>query len=81
MSPNGDGRNDAWRVISRNMAELQVDIFNRWGTLIERVDGINDTWAPKDLSTGTYYYRLLATGLDGEVYNREGQITVLSSEN
>jgi gliding motility-associated-like protein len=81
ISPNGDGRNDMWRVISRNMAGLQVDIFNRWGTLIERVDGINDTWAPKDVSSGTYYYRLLATGLDGEVYNREGQITVLTSEN
>jgi gliding motility-associated-like protein len=81
VSPNGDGSNDAWRVVTRNMADMQVDIFNRWGTLIEQVDGINDTWDPKDVSAGTYYYRLLATGLDGEVYNREGQITVLISEN
>jgi hypothetical protein len=49
--------------------------------LIEHVDGINDTWDPKEVSAGTYYYRLLATGLDGESYNREGQITVLTSEN
>ena len=81
VSANGDGKNDTWRVISRNMAELQVDIFNRWGNLIERVDGVNDLWAPKDVSAGTYYYRLLAVGLDGELYNREGQITVLTSEN
>jgi gliding motility-associated-like protein len=81
VSPNGDGKNDTWRVITRNMAEMQVDIFNRWGTLIEQVDGIYDSWDPKDVSAGTYYYRLTATGLDGELYNRDGQITVLTSEN
>jgi len=81
VSANGDGKNDEWRIISRNMADLKVDIFNRWGTLIERVDGINDSWAPKDVSAGTYYYRLMAVGLDGELYKREGQITVLTSEN
>jgi gliding motility-associated-like protein len=81
VSPNGDGKNDTWRVITRNMSEMQVDIFNRWGTLIQQVDGINDSWDAKDVSAGTYYYRLIATGLDGELYNRDGQITVLTSEN
>jgi gliding motility-associated-like protein len=81
VSVNGDGKNDTWRVLSRNMAEMKVDIFNRWGNLIERVDGINDSWDPKEVASGTYFYRLLAVGLDGELYNREGEITVLSSEN
>ncbi len=81
VSVNGDGKNDTWRVLSRNMAEMKVDIFNRWGNLIERVDGINDSWNPKEVSPGVYYYRMLAVGLDGELYNREGEITVLSFEN
>jgi gliding motility-associated-like protein len=81
VSANGDGKNDTWRVISRNMGEMQVDIFNRWGNLIEQLNGISDYWDPQDVSAGTYYYRLLAVGLDGELYNREGQITVLTSEN
>lgn len=80
VTPNGDGKNDTWRVETRNMDDLQVDIFTRWGTAVDQLDGINDRWDPKDFSSGTYYYKLIATGLDGESYNREGYITVLRSE-
>jgi gliding motility-associated-like protein len=81
VTPNGDGKNDTWRIETRNMAELHVDIYNRWGVKIYELHGISDRWQPEAHSTGTYFYRLLATGLDGEAYNREGHITVLSSEN
>jgi gliding motility-associated-like protein len=80
VTPNGDGRNDTWRVETRNMEGLQVDIFNRWGVAVDHLDGINDRWDPKGLSSGTYYYKLIATGLDGEGYNREGNITVVRTE-
>jgi gliding motility-associated-like protein len=81
VSPNGDGKNDIWRVETRNMDTMRVDIFNRWGALVQTLEGINASWSPRYMSTGTYYFRLLATGLDGETYNREGHITVLISEN
>jgi gliding motility-associated-like protein len=80
VTPNGDGKNDTWRVETRNMDDLHVDIFTRWGMPVDQLDGINDRWDPKDFSSGTYYYKLIATGLDGESYNREGYITVLRSE-
>ena len=80
VTPNGDGRNDTWLVETRNMDDLQIDIFNRWGRPVDHLDGIDDRWDPKEFSSGTYYYKLVATGLDGEGYNREGNITVVRSE-
>jgi gliding motility-associated-like protein len=81
VSPNGDGKNDVWRLETRNMETMHVDIFNRWGVKVEELDGIDDKWSPDAFATGTYYFHLFATGLDGEAYNREGHITVLCSEN
>ena len=81
VTPNGDGKNDTWRLETRNMDEVHVDIFNRWGVKVKELNGVADRWQPDEQATGTYYYRVIATGLDGESYNREGHITVLSSEN
>lgn len=81
VTPNGDTKNDSWWVKTQNMEQLHVDIFNRWGNLVGVLEGINDKWNPDDAAAGSYYYRLTALGLDGETYNREGQFTVLQSDN
>lgn len=80
VTPNDDGKNDTWRIETRNMEEMHVDIFNRWGVLVGQLDGINDKWDANESSSGTYYFKLIATGLDGEGYNREGYFTVLRPE-
>ena len=80
VTQDGDDKNDVWWVKTQNMKDLHVDIFNRWGQGVGTIDGINDRWDPSDFSAGTYYFRLLATGLDGEEYNREGSFTVLKPE-
>jgi hypothetical protein len=80
VTADGDDKNDFWWVKTQNMKDLHVDIFNRWGEIVGVLDGINDRWNPSDFSAGTYYYRLLASGLDGEEYNREGNFTVLKPE-
>ena len=80
VTPNDDGKNDTWRIETRNMEEMHVDIFNRWGVLVGQLHGINDKWDANESSSGTYYFKLIATGLDGEGYNREGYFTVLRPE-
>ena len=65
LSPNGDGQNDTW--ILQNIAqypELEVKIFNRWGTLVyEAQPYLNDWngWSIKGspegpLPAATYFY-------------------------
>jgi hypothetical protein len=80
VTPNGDMLNDAWRVKTQNMKELDADILNRWGTRVGGLHGVLDEWLPEDNPDGTYYYRLSALGLDGEGYNQEGSFIILRSE-
>lgn len=62
FSPNGDGVNEFF-VIDRieNFPDAQINIFNRWGTLIFESDpGYTTPWDGtfngKTLTVGTYYY-------------------------
>ena len=43
--PNGDGINDVfWPVINGDLAEYELDIFDRWGELIFRTQAPNEGW-------------------------------------
>ena len=82
FSPNGDGQNDSFHLVSTGLSSLQVDIYNRWGqhvAMIERPDGAwNGTVAGGDrVSAGTYFYHLLAAGFDGKQYDLAGSLTLL----
>lgn len=64
ITPNGDGFNDTWRVIfDEELLEypnLEVEIFNRWGSLIYHAKPYKNNWDGRhngtELPTGTYYY-------------------------
>jgi len=82
FSPNGDGRNDAFRVVSEGLSSLNVEICDRWGTLVAVIDHPDKEWDGRaanggHASEGTYFYRLLASGLDGRSYELIGSLTLL----
>lgn len=64
ITPNGDGFNDSWRVVfDEELLEypnLEVEIFNRWGSLIYHAKPYKNNWDGRhngtELPTGTYYY-------------------------
>lgn len=63
ISPNGDGRNDAFRIEGlQKYPNNTLLIFNRWGNEVLNVKKYqNDwqgTWNNKDLPDGTYFYLL-----------------------
>jgi len=79
ISPNTDGKNDAW--IIKNIAALpetrdnKVTIFNRWGSKVFEVEnynnddrvfkGLNDNG--NELPSGTYFYKILfSSGREAE---------------
>jgi gliding motility-associated-like protein len=80
VSMGGNGKNDTFRILTQNMAEMKVIIFDRWGRRVGALERPNDQWNPKLEGTGTYFYSVQALGLDDERYNFDGWFTVLEDE-
>jgi len=82
FSPNGDGINDEFFIVTSGMRTLNCDIFNRWGQLVYTLLGPNHKWDGimnngNRASEGTYYYILTATGFDGKTYDAKGPLTLV----
>lgn len=82
FSPNGDGINDNFGIITTGIKTLNCDIFNRWGTKITSLTAPSQLWDGKtsngsDATEGTYYYMLTAKGYDGKDYTYQGPLTLV----
>jgi gliding motility-associated-like protein len=64
ISPNGDGKNDYWRLdfIDVYFKNAEIEIFNRWGESIFRSTGYSNAWdgtyRGEPLPVGAYYYTM-----------------------
>ncbi len=83
VTPNGDGIND--RFVIQNLVNGMgypvnaLDIYNKWGTRVYHKENITrdeDFWDPKDLPSGTYFYRFSAKGYNGNI-EHNGAIEVV----
>ena len=68
FTPNGDGKNDEFRVLYRSLKEFHCYVYNRWGKLVyESTDpakGWDGTINGKPAAEGAYYYVIRALGTD-----------------
>ena len=84
FTPNGDGRNDLFRIITDNPNVHSVNLFvyNRWGQQIHLSHGSSDGWDGtvngKDSETATYFWmlRYKVLGSD-EVFFRKGDVQLI----
>ncbi|MFN3850257.1 MAG: gliding motility-associated C-terminal domain-containing protein [Spirosomataceae bacterium] len=90
FSPNGDGVNDSWKLITNGTVTLEsCEIYNRWGHLVYKESDksnalIKDGWDGKSnqgirfgtegLPDGTYYYVIK---VQGENESRIGYLTLI----
>lgn len=70
FTPNNDGINDVWFVVSTCAKSYKCSIFNRWGTKLIDLTAINEGW------NGTYKGELVPDGiyvyvLELETYGHE----------
>jgi len=82
ITPNGDRQNDILTVTTANLATFNMQIFNRWGQKMSELTRANQSWDARTLSgemvsEGTYFYVLVAEGLDGKHYDLSGHLTVM----
>ena len=68
FTPNGDGKNDEFRVAYRSLKEFHCWVYNRWGKLVyEWTDpskGWDGTINGRPAAEGAYYYVVRALGTD-----------------
>jgi gliding motility-associated-like protein len=83
FTPNGDKVNDVFRLIASSLKEVNITIYDRWGTKVYEVssetgnfgwDGKNQ--AGKDCAPGTYFYVIKASGKDGQEFDTKGNVSL-----
>lgn len=77
FTPNGDGENDVFKVISKNIKTFDCKIYNRWGTQVAELKNASESWDGKNATAGVYYYIILAEGVDGKKYEEKGFVEVV----
>jgi len=83
FSPNGDGRNDVFRLIGTDIGYLEsFRIENRWGQLVFETVDPSHGWDGKlggvDQEVGTYYYYIKYKCADGtNVLQQKGDLTLI----
>ncbi len=77
VTPNGDGKNDVFKVRYKQIKSYHIEIYNRWGAKVFESDDPNETWDPIKEQDGVYYYLLVCEGRFGTNYNRRGNITIM----
>ena len=79
FTPNGDGRNDEFRVMYRSIVEFDCWVYNRWGKLVyhwtDPAKGWDGTINGHPAAEGAYYYVIRAKGADADVNGKYHRVT------
>lgn len=81
FTPNGDGKNDLFRVRGDNVITEEMRIYDQWGTLVYSTDSSRPEWDGTvngtTIQNGTYFYRIRITDKDNTQKELTGPITVI----
>jgi gliding motility-associated-like protein len=82
FTPNGDNKNDIFKINSTGLKSLNCSIFNRWGLKITEWDTINGYWDGNTKSgiapDGTYFYIVTYTDQKGITKTEKGFLTLFN---
>ena len=88
FSPNGDGENDVLFIKGSGIKDLTFSVYNRWGekvfetinnniVTLSGVEGWDGTHRGEKTAAGVYVYYLTGEFIDGEFFNKKGNITLI----
>jgi gliding motility-associated-like protein len=85
FSPNGDGLNDIFQIVSLGDAieVLDFEIYDRWGRKVwygrgnSYTTGWDGTSKGITMDVGTYFYILKAVTRQGEPFNKQGDVILI----
>ena len=75
FTPNGDGRNDVFEVISKNGNKVALKIYTRAGVLVFSIEAERCRWdgyslSGQEMATGIYYF----TAETIEIYDSSAKV-------
>lgn len=81
ISPNGDGKNEQWRIFGLDPSwEVEVVVVNRWGDKVFEDDNYQSDWRGtrngKLLPEATYYF-VMKVDVGTQIYQYDGPITIV----
>jgi gliding motility-associated-like protein len=81
FSPNGDLNNDVFKVYGKNIKEIKLEIFNRWGEQLLNLSDADPAWNGVYLSQtcqeGIYLYKIELKSYNGQILYLNGLFTLL----
>lgn len=81
FTPNGDGINDTFGPVTEGITEIKMNINDRNGRLIYRIDSINGRWdglmpTGEQAPVGVYFYKYDAKSIDNQSYANQGSVSL-----
>ena len=79
FTPNGDGRNDVFRIPypKGQIVGVELRIFNRWGQTVYILRNVKDAWDGANCDMGVYFYSLKYLDNTGAVHFQKGEVTLI----
>lgn len=83
FTPNGDGINDVFQGIGRNINEYSLQIFDRWGKLVFETDDYYTPWngllhnSIDPCMSGVYVYYITVKDFRNRLHKYYGQVYLL----
>jgi len=81
FSPNGDGKNDEFKVFGNCIKTINVKIYDRWGNKMFETSDVTESWKGdykgKELNAGTYVYVYSGTLVTGESIQGKGVVVLI----
>lgn len=81
FTPNGDGKNDEFKVYGEFIEFFNMKIYDRWGKLTYECNTPTQTWNGtsngKNCQEDVYVYFLEVKGFGGETIKKSGTITLI----
>lgn len=81
FTPNGDDSNDHFIIDTEYAAAMELIILNRWGNVVFESKEVDGKWDGKingnDAADGVYFYKYIVTGLNGDVLEGHGNVTLI----
>ena len=79
FSPNGDGINDGFGVLTTVTAPdyFILDIYDRWGAIIHTSDAPYKAWNGDGIPQGVYNWQVRLRDTQGKLQERQGHVTLI----
>lgn len=81
---NGDNINDIYILRHHNLVTLEIQIFNRWGNLVNEYDGLSTIWDGTDskgnkLNDGVYYVKARGVSIFNDEIIKQQFVTLIGN--